>query len=150
MTIWNIPELRQRTEAASKLPEGDLPEGDLPEVGTVVVCDGLSWAVIWSYRITGAFAAAGAEDVAGNVGLVNSARKYSSKVCPLNWHYATPAEIDQFERDSALPDIVDPIEVEVEAVMPELINQNQWPDRSSVRLALNRGIEIERARKAGA
>jgi len=108
-------------------------------------------AVIWSYRITGAFAAAGAEDVAGNVGLVNSARKYSSKVCPLNWHYATPAEIDQFERDSALPDIVDPIEAEAMSILESNgFKQRRGAEYAIALAAINRGIEIERARKAGA
>jgi len=128
MSIWNIPELRTRTEAASRLPKSDLPE-----VGTVVFDNGHPQVV---RHINGSYVSS---ILAGGYG----------REVHKNWRYATPAEIDQFERDSKLPDIVDPIEAEVKVIADSWL-ANAWTVERIARAAINRGIEIGQARKAGA
>jgi len=125
-SIFHFPTLRDRTEAASKLPKGNLPE-----VGTVVWDGGLA-AITRSYEGNSYSVSA-----AGGIGGVG-----------VSWRYATPAEIDQFERDSALPEIVDPIEAEVKAITDNW-RVDGWSVAQIARVSILRGIEIERARKAG-
>jgi len=130
-TIWNWPDLRKATADAEKLPKGDLPE-----VGTVVVCS-LEVGV------------AACADFDSDIWLICQSNVYCLSGTR-DWRYATTSEIDQFERDSALPDIVDPIEAEIAAIYFDWHSGRTLGVERTIRTAINRGIEIERARKAGA
>ncbi len=118
-TIYNIALLKERTAAAALSPKQDLPM-----VGTVISYGGST--IIVTGKCGTVWNGVRAD------GLTYSGRETFDR-------YATPDEIDQFAKGSALPEIVDPVEAMIDDLL-EGHNLPNWPtSRDLVRAAILAG-----------